>query len=231
MRHNARAIVFDLDDTLYPLRHFRMSAFQAVAAHLHATHDIDAEQSVWFLTRMYESRARGHELQALLHQWQLPIEFLPVLIDVARHHQPELHLPAVSACVLAKLRPTWNLGILTNGPAGVQARKIQALGLSNLVDVVAYANTCGTGAGKPDRSAFSYVASALEVDPARTVFVGDDERCDIVGAMAAGMRAVRLTAWTGPCATSRAAAVIPSLVDLLTLAESLVREEAVPHVA
>ena len=34
MRHNTRALVFDLDDTLYPVRRYFQSAFGAIAAHL-----------------------------------------------------------------------------------------------------------------------------------------------------------------------------------------------------
>jgi hypothetical protein len=44
------------------------------------------------------------------------------------------------------LRPTWRLGVLTNGVPAIQARKVAALGLGAVVEVV-FASAHGTGAG------------------------------------------------------------------------------------
>ena len=108
---------------------------------------------------------------------------MPELVTVIRRHQPALHLPNVSVDVLARARAEgWRLGILTNGLPDVQARKVRALGLDRLVDVVVYAQEWGSGKGKPERESFDVVRARLDTPPALTVFVGDDPWCDIVGA-------------------------------------------------
>jgi putative hydrolase of the HAD superfamily len=231
MRPDSRALVFDLDNTLYPVRDFAMSAFRAVATRLLETHRLPEDQTLWLLTRAYEGTSHGRELQLLLQQCQLPHALLPELISLIRSHTPDLHLPAVSLRMLEKLRATWRLAVLTNGHGDIQARKVAALGVADLVDAVVHATTVGDGAGKPSPDCFHHVADALGVSPDRIVVVGDDERCDIAGAKSAGMRSVRLTAWTGPCRQSAADAVIASLVELPAIAESLVRRESMSHVA
>jgi FMN phosphatase YigB (HAD superfamily) len=50
--------------------------------------------------------------------------------------------------------------------------------------------SCLTGYAKPDPRAFHTVAEARGVPPARIVHVGDDWECDVLGATAAGLRAV-----------------------------------------
>jgi FMN phosphatase YigB (HAD superfamily) len=59
-----------------------------------------------------------------------------------------------------------------------------------LVDTIVYANAFGNGRGKPQPAPFLEAARRLGVVPARTVFVGDDLRCDVYGARRAGMRAI-----------------------------------------
>src|SRR4030095_2691363 len=106
-------------------------------------------------------------------------------------HQPRLSLPRHAALVLTTLRQSgWRLGVLTNGPRAVQARKISALGVARCVDSIVYATEHGSGAGKPDPAPFVEVLRRLGVTPHAAVFVGDDEACDVEGATGAGLHAV-----------------------------------------
>lgn len=88
-------------------------------------------------------------------------------------------------------------GILTNGPADVQRRKIDALRLSEHVDHVAVSGE--TGHWKPDAAAFQGVLEALGTDPADTVMVGDHPDFDIRPAKALGMTTVWVHGDGGTC--------------------------------
>ena len=90
------------------------------------------------------------------------------------------------------LRAEWRLGIVTNGPVGIQAAKVDTLGLEPLVDTVVFASSCGLGGGKPSPEAFVTAARRLGVILPRCVFVGDDPRCDIAGARRVGMKTIRI---------------------------------------
>lgn len=232
MLPDRRAVVFDLDDTLYPYRRFKLSGFLAVARHLEATRGLDTRLGFAALAGATRSRHRGQELQACLERHELPAADLPELVDVFRHHAPSLRLGRSATRMLARLREGgWRLGVVTNGQPTIQARKVNALGLGARVDAVVYAMTCGRGTGKPEPEPFAAVARQLDVPPAHIVFVGDDERCDIGGARAAGMLAVRCAAWTPLAASTAAHAVVDRLARVPAVAQVLLEEALNRHAA
>jgi putative hydrolase of the HAD superfamily len=117
---------------------------------------------------------------------------------------------------------------VTNGPVGIQAAKVDALGLQPLVDTVVFASCCGLGGGKPSPEAFVAAARRLGVLLPRCVFVGDDPRCDIGGARRVGMKTIRIRqgvhrrVWLADY--EEADAVTTSLLDVPQLAAGLLGE-------
>src|SRR5262245_5438746 len=182
----ARAVIFDLDDTLYPRAWFVLSGFMAVAQYLDTELGIAREATVRALRR-FHAKHRGREFQELCRAFELPETIIPSLVETVRTHEPRIHLPEDSAAALRQMRADWRIGILTNGIPATQQRKIQALRLGKLVDAVVYAADCGNGTGKPDPAAFIAVLQRLNVPPARAVFVGDNPVADIAGAARIGM--------------------------------------------
>ena len=219
MLREPRAIVFDLDDTLYPLQRFVRSGFAAVARELERSRGIDAGRALRVLMTAMRD-ARGRELQVAAMTFRLPPAIVSDLVDVIRLHRPKIRLPRATVDALQRLRRHWQIGVLTNGLPDLQERKVDSLGLWFMVDTVVYANAVGAGRGKPEREAFHEVSRRLGVDPARTVFVGNDERCDMFGASYAGMRTIHLGG--GSCWADAAA---KTLVDVPALAEQLVSEK------
>mgnify|MGYP001070539495 CR=1 FL=1 len=232
MRRDARAVIFDLDDTLYPYRRFRLSGFLAVARHLADRAGLDARLGFTTLAAASRGPARGAELQACLAQYDLPQAWLPDLIEMVRYHSPRLTLPPASRRTLHALRAEgWRLGVLTNGPRSIQAAKVDALGLAPYVDVIGYASVLGSGRGKPDPDAFAWMARELSAPVRRTIVVGDNESCDIAGALAAGMVPVRCAAWIPAPAETAARVVIDRLSRLPAMAGSLLEEASNRHAA
>jgi len=232
MRPDRRAVIFDLDDTLYPLRRFVLSGFAAAARHLERARGLDGRAVFAELSRAMRTH-RGHELQVLAHRRRLPPSIVPDLVTVIRGHQPRLRLPRQTAYALGALRRGWQLGIVTNGFPDIQARKVRALGLDLAVDTVVYASEHGSGAGKPDREPFLEALARLGVAPDRAVFVGDDERCDLFGAGRIGMFTVYLGGWRRRPVLPRACcadAMVASLADVPDVAKQLV-DERWKHVA
>jgi putative hydrolase of the HAD superfamily len=180
-----------MDETLYRERRFRLSGLAAVARHLENEFKLSASH-VFGRLRYASSKGREHVFQTVCAELQLPSTLIPTLVEVYRGHAPRLKLPAESQRILTALRPTWRLGVLTNGLPAVQRRKVHALGLEPLVDAVVYACEHGTGEGKPDPASFLEILARLGAAAARTVFVGDDPWCDVAGARNIGMRTIRI---------------------------------------
>jgi putative hydrolase of the HAD superfamily len=192
-----RAVVFDMDDTIYPYRRFLLSGFAAVADHLESWHGVRAGAAFRVLARASRGRARGSEVQVCLRAFGLPPGLLPLLVRAIDRHEPRLRLPAATRRLLVSLREHgWQIGVLTNGPRARQARRVRALGLTALVDAIVFASEHGSGRGKPDSEPFLEILRRLGTPAHCAVFVGDDETCDVRGALDVGMQAVRCDVWT-----------------------------------
>jgi len=227
MSRRPKAVIFDLDDTLYRERRFILSGFRAVARTMAAEREEDA--SLFFASLLTSLRRgdRATALQALCASQGWPSSTVSALVDVIRTHRPALRLPLTSEYVLEQLRPAWRLGVVTNGPAQIQRRKVRALGVGDYVDTVVFATEHGSGRGKPDPEPFLIACARLGVEPGRCVFVGDDPVCDIQGARQVGMRTIRVTHGHGPMSASerRASdAVVRSVAEVPRLAEALLGE-------
>jgi putative hydrolase of the HAD superfamily len=77
-------------------------------------------------------------------------------------------------------------GLLTNGPSGMQRRKVELLGLDRELDAIGISEELG--ASKPDPAAFAATLELMGAAPDDTVMVGDHLEWDVRGALAAGMR-------------------------------------------
>jgi len=82
----------------------------------------------------------------------------------------------------------WMLGIVTNGDAAIQARKIAAAGLADLVDAVCISGA--EGVRKPDPRLFLLAAEMAGAPAGRGWMIGDDPDADVAGGRAAGLRTV-----------------------------------------
>lgn len=194
MRRDNRALLFDLDDTLYPQRRFILSGFAAVARHVALRHSIEPRRAFACLVHAYRGSGRGHELDALIGAFDLP-ESIDALVAIMRTHRPSLRLHWTTVETLLQLRRSWALAVVTNGLPAVQRAKVQALGLDSLVDTVVYAAEHGTGAGKPDREPFREALRRVGSRPSQAIFIGDNPDTDIAGATLCGLRTIYTRQW------------------------------------
>lgn len=218
MLRDTRAVIFDLDDTLYPLERFVISGFGAVASHLEQHFNVPESQARAVLTGAFYNGGRGSELQICLRHFGLPEALVPSLVQVIRAHQPQLDLPAEAAHALSAMASTWRIGIVTNGPVEIQSRKVAALGLAEFVDAIVFAD--GEFA-KPAAAPFIEVTGKLRVPVHRSIFVGNDPVCDVYGAWRLGMKTIHVAG--EPAASALMAdAAVHSLVEVPDIAERLV---------
>jgi FMN phosphatase YigB (HAD superfamily) len=85
----------------------------------------------------------------------------------------------------------WLLGVVTNGDADIQARKLVAAGLDVAVDSVCISGA--EGFRKPDRRLFALAAERAGAPLASGWMIGDNPQADIAGARGAGLGTVWLS--------------------------------------
>ena len=116
------------------------------------------------------------------------------------------------------------LGIVTNGRDRFQRNKIEGMGVGAMVDAVLTSD--GFGVKKPDLRIYRACLSALDVEPADAIFVGDDLTADIEPALALGMRAVWKSPRRSPKATFCSDSIEEICAYLLQAGPALRRPEA-----
>lgn len=223
-----RALVFDLDDTLYAERRFALSGFAAVSWHVAARYGSSRRAAFSLLRREMSAGRRAEAFQTLAGHLDLPETIVPELRGIYRAHTPALKLPGASRAVLEQARQSWKLAVLTNGAPDIQRRKVAVLGLTPLVDAILYAHEIGEG--KPDPAVFLAACEAVDVPAQAAVMTGDNPWCDVDGARRAGLRTIRIRSGshahvregdTGP-----ADATVRDISEVLWHAERLIPAEA-----
>jgi HAD superfamily hydrolase (TIGR01549 family) len=192
-----KAILFDLDDTLWPIAPVILQAEEALFAWLRAHAPRVAER--FTIESLRQSRL---ELLARKPEFQLDLGKLrrAGLLDAfqaAGEDADKVELAmaqffaARNAVIpyddvlpgLLRLKNRMLIGSISNGNAD-----LQTIGLAHHFKVSVAAHEFGSA--KPGRAIFLEACRALGVAPEEAVYVGDDILLDVQGAQRAGLRAV-----------------------------------------
>jgi len=187
-----RAVLFDLDDTLYCESDFVRTGFGAVARALDARGVGRAPELSAMLESIHLGEGRERVFDKLAARLGFPPEWIPELIARYRAHRPDIALAADAVQALARLRGRYRLGCVTDGWAAVQRRKLEALRLETRLDAIVVADDHGRRHWKPCPLPFFRCCTRLGVSPGECVYVGDDPERDVRGARNAGMVSVRI---------------------------------------
>jgi putative hydrolase of the HAD superfamily len=187
-----RAILLDLDDTLYAERTYFESGLAAVADFVAG--DDPAEQRNW--RRQLFADVRDHGRKGALDRIPAPSDRRPdgwrtTLLHIYRTHRPELTaFPDVDGFIARARLEGWRLGLVTDGKSCVQRRKLEALALDVRLDAVVCSDDID--APKPAVEPFLAAAALLDVPPESCVYVADDPSKDFIGPHSLGMGSVQL---------------------------------------
>ena len=192
-----KAVVFDLDDTLYPESSYVESGFKAVDSYLLEQHEITG----FFNTarELFHSGHRGKIFNDALDTLQLEYQLLLIkeLIDVYRSHIPTIILSSEAKDILDCFSDRFKLGLITDGYRQVQRNKINALGISDYFHEICVTDELGKGYWKPHEKPYQMMQKALEVEPEQCVYVADNPNKDFVTPKKMGWLTVQLISEAG----------------------------------
>jgi len=189
-----KAVVFDLDDTLYPERDYVMSGFRAVAAWSKLHLGNPAEVGFFELRVLFEKGVRGDTFNRWLAARGIVDDSLVAqLVQVYREHDPTIApFPEVPG-VLESLRREYLLGIVSDGYLAVQQRKLAALRLAPYFDAIIFSDEWGREAWKPNPRPFREVLDRLGgIAPEEAVYVADNPDKDFLGARGVGLTTIQI---------------------------------------
>jgi len=194
-----RAVLFDLDDTLLD-RQASLALF--VSRQAHERLGLPGARARRYVDRFLELDDHGrHWIKAVYRSLyeELPLgAWTPeqLLADYERH-LPACSLPKDGALGALEAIQSMGLqlGLVSNGKAALQERKLRAIGIAPLFDARVFPGAVGRR--KPDRAIFHFACARLNRPPNQCVFVGDNPRTDIDGAVSAGLHSVYLPVHQG----------------------------------
>jgi putative hydrolase of the HAD superfamily len=188
-----RAVLFDLDDTLYPQAEWLRGAWRA-ASEAGAGLGLDPgalESSL--VSICAEGSDRGRIIDRALIEIGAPETLVAPLIKAFRSYAPRALAPYPGVrAALDRLRGELAVGLVSDGDVGIQSAKLKALGLDEAFDTIVLSDAIGRGMRKPSPVPFEKALAGLDVDAVEAVYIGDRPDKDVAGAAAVGMRAIRV---------------------------------------
>jgi len=188
-----RALVFDLDDTLYPERSYIISGFKAVASWISGRTGLSSETAEKELLTLHDKGERTRTFDRWLEIRALPqADYLNEMIQTYRQHPPRIVAYPGAEPLLSRLRASHRLGLVSDGYQEVQRLKLDSLGLSNYLEAVVYSDAFGRKDWKPSTKPFEAVLSMLGVSPSEAAYIADNPLKDFLGAREIGMTTIRV---------------------------------------
>ena len=164
-----KAIIFDLDDTLYPEMDYVKSGFKAISKELSDDTVYQKLHALFLQDRKDVYQRAGFSEEQCRR-----------CVEIYRNHYPDISLGKETKELLENLRGNgYKTGIITDGEPDRQKKKISALGLYDIVDKIIITDELG-GAEyrKPHQKAFEWMKKLLDVEFEEMMYVGDNPEKD-----------------------------------------------------
>jgi putative hydrolase of the HAD superfamily len=186
-----RAVIFDLDDTLFPEHMYVESGFRSVAELLAEQGLSDAPTILDQIWQEYRTDRNG-VFDRLLLAMRATSLTVSDLVERYRTHKPSIVLDTQTRQVIDAIRGQYKLGLISDGWLSVQTAKVQALGLGGLMDAVCLTDQWGRAYWKPHPRAFEHILDEFGVAPREACYVGDNLTKDFLAPNRLGMHSVHL---------------------------------------
>lgn len=197
-----KAILFDVDDTLYDQT---VPFMEAYAEYYGEKPEVPAEV-IYPVTRKYSdavySQTMAGEMtmgEMYIYRMQKAFEEFGIRITdqealdfqkIYADRQHHIHMSPLMQDILAFCSGRADLGIITNGPSQHQWDKVRSLQAEKWIPHENIFVSADVGAEKPDRKIFDYAKRTMRLENAEIWFVGDAYALDVTGAVNAGWNAV-----------------------------------------
>lgn len=188
-------VIFDLDDTLYPERQHAHSGFRAAGRHAREAWGVEG-----LADRMIALLDAGHlgglfKISIEEHLEDATEDHVKALIDVYRTHDPEIDLFDDAVWALEHYAAKGPLGLITDGNASVQAKKVEALGIAPHFAEIVLTGALGETPRefhKPHPRSYEIIEEKIGAPGDRYVYVGDNPAKDFITPNARGWISVQV---------------------------------------
>ena len=207
---NINAVIFDIDNTLYPEIEYFIDVVSAYTPLSIYVNEIRALLGTGFRYNS-ENILRDVLIYFNLDSTKHQNDFFEVYRSV--HSNIILDEDTINSLEYL-MKNNIKIGILTNGVREVQQNKFKCLNLENYVDGVIYAKS--TGEEKPHKKPFNSICNLLGIPMRNALMIGDDYKNDVLGALNAGMHSVFLNKYPNVKPVNSYKHSFSSIYDIVT---------------
>jgi putative hydrolase of the HAD superfamily len=226
MINNIKAVLFDLDDTLFDREAAQHMALRIIierfpeifngleqARITEAFLMSDRITSDEFNNGAPSNGLRDRRSRLFLEALNIPCDYADAITEayVGNYSKVNASMPGAFE-VVRELSRVYKTGVVSNGFPDVQYHKLETLGLKDILSCIVLSEEFGVR--KPDPSIFIHAASLLGVSPGECLYVGDSFSSDVTGARNAGMLACWLNKEPKKNENAHADMVISKLSEL-----------------
>lgn len=175
-----KAVIFDLDDTLYGEKSYVRSGYEAVAKY------VKDEQGLAEMWKYFTEGKAAIDEYAANHGLDNKSE----LLEIYRNHIPDISLYDGVRSLLDELTGKGiRVGIITDGRVEGQENKLKALGLTNIETIITD-SLGGIQFRKPNDISFRILQNRWRVAFGEMIYVGDNPSKDFKAPGQLGMRSL-----------------------------------------
>lgn len=171
-----KAVIFDLDDTLYPEREYVISGFEVIGKYFNEKYNIkDTAEELIKLFDIDNNNVYGRYLYSINKENDK--ELFNIMIKLFRNHKPDkLNFYSDIEPMITKLKKRKiKIGIITDGRINGQENKIEALGIPKIFDYYIVTQSLGGEIyHKPCPKAYEIMAEKMNIKYNEMIFVGDN---------------------------------------------------------
>jgi HAD superfamily hydrolase (TIGR01549 family) len=205
MKENVKAVLFDVDGTLFDRGLAQRKVLEIIVRqfrHIFGAFEMERvakafAESDRITTEEFEAGAPSNSLRRKRSRLFLQLlglrddeDLADAITEVYVRDYPTVDAAMAGAVPLVKeLSQLFIVGVVSNGLPDVQYRKLEAIGLQQVLSRIVLSEEIGIR--KPDPRIFRHAARLLQLQPSECLYVGDSYASDVVGAKASGM----LTCW------------------------------------
>lgn len=197
-----KAVIFDLDDTLYDYKALERAAFECVGRLVRERLGVSEElyEGAFMRARQTTKEMLGETAtsHSRMLYFQKTLEYLdirPLYLALEMYEtywgfflDNMILYPGARELLEALHEKYIRVGVCTDLLAHIQHRKLRRLGMMDDVDCMVTSEEAGVE--KPSPGIFKLCLEKLRLPAGEVCFIGDNLERDVKGAMAAGMQAV-----------------------------------------
>lgn len=175
-----KVIVFDLDDTLILEKDYIKSGFKVIANVLENKLEKKSEEIFKNMMELFKIES-DMLFNRLLDSYnvQYSKEEVLELVDIYRNHKPEIELLPDAREILEYLHSSgYRMGIITDGYAITQRRKLEALGIEKYFEHIIVTDELGREYWKPSEVPYKLIKEKMKVEYSEMVYIGDNPNKD-----------------------------------------------------